>query len=182
MEGGWYTTLKPMPETKHYYRTLQVDPSAEPEIITAAYRRLALKYHPDSNKSPDAVRRMQEINEAYEVLSDPVKRERYNLQITGQSYRAQGSWTSAESEARRRAEAEAQRQQEPESATPQERDRKLGLSFVVVYFVILVLLLRLFMTRITSIWVVLVIFIAAGVIAMQVVWKMEEWWREGLGR
>lgn len=67
--------------TKHqedYYRILQVDPAADPEVITAAYRRLAVKYHPDTNASPDAHARMQRINEAYAVLSDTEKREIYD--------------------------------------------------------------------------------------------------------
>ncbi len=65
---------------KDYYKVLQVDPEADPEVIAAAYRRLSLKYHPDTNRSTDATRRMQEINEAYEVLKDPAKRARYDLE------------------------------------------------------------------------------------------------------
>jgi DnaJ-domain-containing protein 1 len=61
-----------------YYRILQVDPLAEPEVITAAYRRLAAKYHPDISKAPDATRKMQQLNEAYDVLNDPEKRKRYD--------------------------------------------------------------------------------------------------------
>ena len=61
-----------------YYKILQIDPEAEPEIIEAAYRRLARKYHPDVSKSPDAVQRMQQINVAYEVLRDPAKRAEYD--------------------------------------------------------------------------------------------------------
>jgi curved DNA-binding protein CbpA len=61
-----------------YYKILQVDPSAEPEVIIAAYRRLAIKYHPDTNESPDAKARMQLINEAYAVLSDPAGRASYD--------------------------------------------------------------------------------------------------------
>jgi len=63
---------------KDYYKTLQVDPSAESEVIAAAYKRLSLMYHPDMNKSPDATLRMQEMNEAYEVLSNPEKRREYD--------------------------------------------------------------------------------------------------------
>jgi DnaJ family protein B protein 4 len=61
-----------------YYKILQVDPSAEPEVITAAYRRLAVKYHPDNNPLPDATPRMQRINEAYAILSDPAQRATYD--------------------------------------------------------------------------------------------------------
>jgi formylglycine-generating enzyme len=63
---------------KNYYKTLQVDPEAENEVIIAAYKRLALKYHPDTNKSPDATAQMQAINEAYAVLSDKAKRADYD--------------------------------------------------------------------------------------------------------
>ena len=59
------------------YETLQVTRNAEPEVIAAAYRSLARKYHPDRNASPAGTRRMQEINEAYEILKDPKKRRRY---------------------------------------------------------------------------------------------------------
>ncbi len=66
--------------TKHedFYKILQVDPSADPEVIVAAYRRLAIKYHPDTNSAPDAIARMQRINQAYEVLSNPVARAVYD--------------------------------------------------------------------------------------------------------
>ncbi|NLD73052.1 MAG: DnaJ domain-containing protein [Chloroflexi bacterium] len=74
-----------------YYRVLQVDPEAEPEVIQSAFRRLARKYHPDVNKSPDAVRRMQEINEAYEVLRDPSRRRAYDAQLTAERSRAEHS-------------------------------------------------------------------------------------------
>lgn len=66
--------------SRDYYRILQVDPAAEQEVIEAAYRRLARKYHPDSNQSLDATRRMQEINEAYEVLRDPARRAEYDAE------------------------------------------------------------------------------------------------------
>ena len=61
-----------------YYKILQVDPAADPEVITAAYRRLAVKYHPDTNPAPDALPRMQKINEAYSSLSDPAQRAIYD--------------------------------------------------------------------------------------------------------
>ena len=61
-----------------FYKTLQVDPEAEVEIIAVAYKRLAAKYHPDVNPSPDAGRRMRELNAAFEVLSDPVRRADYD--------------------------------------------------------------------------------------------------------
>ena len=56
------------------YKVLQVDPEAEYEVIQAAYRRLAQKYHPDAASSADASRRMVAINAAWEVLRDPARR------------------------------------------------------------------------------------------------------------
>lgn len=60
------------------YEVLQVSPNAEPEVVEAAYRRLARKYHPDVNSSPDATKRMQIINWAYEILRDPDARREYD--------------------------------------------------------------------------------------------------------
>ncbi len=61
-----------------YYGILQVHPKAEKEVIDAAYRKLAAKYHPDVSQLSDASERMKQINTAYEVLSDPVKRAAYD--------------------------------------------------------------------------------------------------------
>src|SRR3954451_11012519 len=55
------------------YKVLQVDPEAEDEVIQAAYRRLAQKYHPDV-AGPDAAARMTSINAAWELLRDPGRR------------------------------------------------------------------------------------------------------------
>lgn len=65
----------------NYYSTLQVHTDAEQEIIEAAYKRLARKYHPDISKTTDATQRMQQINEAYEVLADPENRALYDQEI-----------------------------------------------------------------------------------------------------
>jgi curved DNA-binding protein CbpA len=56
------------------YQVLQISPSAEPEVLHAAFRALALKYHPDRDASARAARRMIELNQAYAMVRDPVTR------------------------------------------------------------------------------------------------------------
>jgi DnaJ-like protein len=64
-----------------FYQVLQVDPAADPEVIDAAFRRLARKYHPDTSTEPDAASRMREILEAKDILGDPDRRLRYDRSI-----------------------------------------------------------------------------------------------------
>ena len=61
-----------------YYKTLGVDRKASPEDVKKAYRKLARRYHPDTNKDAGAEERFKEISEAYDVLGDPEKRKRYD--------------------------------------------------------------------------------------------------------
>jgi len=65
------------------YEFLEVDRRASPEVLEAAYHRLARKYHPDINRAPDAVRLMQHLNNAYQILRDPAKRAEYDRHIFG---------------------------------------------------------------------------------------------------
>ncbi len=77
------------------YESLQVSRRAEIEVITAAYRSLARKYHPDKNASAASTKRMQEINAAYEVLKDPAKRKEYDCEHAFASNRVM--WRSEDS-------------------------------------------------------------------------------------
>lgn len=66
-------------EFKDYYKTLGVEKTASQEEIKKAYKKLALKYHPDKNPgNPEAEARFKEINEAQSVLTDPEKRKEYD--------------------------------------------------------------------------------------------------------
>jgi curved DNA-binding protein CbpA len=70
-----------MQKEKNYYQILQVDQGADPDVISAAYKRLSIKYHPDRNQASDANERMQELNEAYQVLMDPARRRWYDASL-----------------------------------------------------------------------------------------------------
>ncbi len=64
--------------TRDYYDILGVNKSASATEIKSAYRKLALKYHPDRNKAADAHEKFKEINEAYEVLGNPEKKAKFD--------------------------------------------------------------------------------------------------------
>ena len=77
------------------YKTLQVDPEADDEVIRAAYRGLARKYHPDVAPGPEAAARMAAINVAWELVGDPDARRRYDRSRTDAACRAATSPPSA---------------------------------------------------------------------------------------
>ena len=75
--------MKKNPGFQTHYDNLKVSQDAPYEIIQAAYRTLAKKYHPDLNKQdPECARIMKIINESYVVLSDPEKRRQHDSWIT----------------------------------------------------------------------------------------------------
>lgn len=73
-------------EFKDYYATLGVEPTAGDAEIKTAYRRLARKYHPDVSKEAGAEEKFKAVNEAYEALRDPAKRQAYD-QLRARGYR-----------------------------------------------------------------------------------------------
>lgn len=76
-------------EYKDYYAALDVPRDASQDDIQKAYRKLARKYHPDVNQTPEAEERFKEISEAYEVLKDEEKRKKYDRY--GQAWKQAGS-------------------------------------------------------------------------------------------
>ena len=89
-----------------YYKVLGIDYSASFEEIRTAYRSLSKKWHPDLNPDRDVTSIMQQINEAYYILGNPQKRERYNVEylkyqdfckqtITKQETRSNSNYDSA---------------------------------------------------------------------------------------
>jgi len=67
-----------MATKRDYYEILGIDKKASTDDIKSSYRKLAMQYHPDKNKSPDAEERFKEISEAYAILSDQNKRQQYD--------------------------------------------------------------------------------------------------------
>ena len=67
-----------MADNRDYYQILGISKTASTDDIKKAYRKLALAYHPDRNKTKEAEAKFKEVTKAYEVLSDPQKRQAYN--------------------------------------------------------------------------------------------------------
>ena len=73
---------------KNYYKILQVDKDASPEIIKVAYKLLVKKNHPDLREGEDkknAEEKIKEINEAYDILSDPIKKAEYDQTLINEN-------------------------------------------------------------------------------------------------
>lgn len=64
---------------KNYYEILGLTPDSDSQDVKSAYRKLARKYHPDVNKTPDSEKKFKDVLEAYEVLSDEKKRKQYDM-------------------------------------------------------------------------------------------------------
>jgi curved DNA-binding protein CbpA len=79
-------------QAKDYYALLGIAPDATLADIKKAYRKLAKQYHPDVNNNPDAAERFREITEAYDTLTDPDRRRRYD-QLYGHHTRAKTTGT-----------------------------------------------------------------------------------------
>ncbi len=84
---------------KNYYKILGVSESSNKDEIKKAFRNLAKKYHPDKNKdNPDAIEMFQQINEAYEILSNESSREEYDKKLNQNSSNRQKNESKNNSE------------------------------------------------------------------------------------
>ena len=83
-----------MPTTRCYYEVLSVERTASATEIKTSYRRLAMKFHPDRNPGDsEAEANFKEAAQAYEVLSDPERRQEHDQRLEGQRRRAVGRCT-----------------------------------------------------------------------------------------
>jgi curved DNA-binding protein CbpA len=110
-----------MPELPDHYKILQVDPEAEDEVIQAAYRRLAQKYHPDLAAGEEAAARMTAINAAWAVLRDPTARAAYDADRTAAVRRAPAHDSGRTDDAPRRAASRPSRYAAANQAPPRRQ-------------------------------------------------------------
>lgn len=134
-----------LPE-KNYYRVLGLSPGATGKQIKSAYRKLALKYHPDHNHSPGAIRKFQEIKEAYDSLlkhprTDAEEHSTFEEQAAREVYRRERE----KMKARARAQHEKKRQQDEYFNRPEWHDPLLVLRYagngVILLFAITAVIL-----------------------------------------
>lgn len=85
---------------RNFYEVLQVSPDADKEVISAAYRALSKRYHPDVNKTADSTSVMKEINRAYKILNDPVERAKYDRTLSTQQDTTSSAQTAFHQEER----------------------------------------------------------------------------------
>ncbi|MET1231702.1 MAG: J domain-containing protein [Candidatus Limnocylindrales bacterium] len=113
-----------MPDLPDHYKVLQVDPEAEDEVIQAAYRRLAQKYHPDVAPGDEAAARMIAINAAWSVLREMTTRAAYDAERRAAAGHAAAQASRRADEAARRTASRPPRyaaaQQAPPRRTPDE--------------------------------------------------------------
>jgi curved DNA-binding protein CbpA len=113
-----------MPELPDLYKVLQVDPEAEDEVIQAAYRRLAQKYHPDVAPDEAAAARMTAINAAWAVLRDVTTRAAYDAERAAAALRASSGPSRRTQDASRRTSSRPPRYAAAYQPPPRRRRRR----------------------------------------------------------
>src|SRR5580700_7577026 len=107
-----------------HYEVLGVPREAKEAEIKAAYRRLVLRHHPDRSKDPNAAQIFSRISQAFEVLSDPMERGRYDMTLQDESRRAE----LKAAEERRKREEDRQRREREKVASTMTASAKLRTS------------------------------------------------------
>lgn len=115
-----------------YYTTLEVSQAASQAEIKQAYRRLAKQLHPDTNSASASHEQIAQLNVAYEVLSDPLKRQSYDRQINYSSKASVGFDPTARRADRQQRTAEAQKRHR-QQRTGRDNDELLKLWLKQVY-------------------------------------------------
>lgn len=134
---------------QNHYDNLKVQRTAPIEVIKAAYRGLSQKYHPDRNpNSPEAARIMSIINEAYEVLSDPVKREKHDRWIDQEEQQQKQSTINQENDTSQRTTNANQKQNNAPKKT--EKQSKENFLLFVIPFLFLAALVIFLLYNISS--------------------------------
>jgi curved DNA-binding protein CbpA len=151
-----------MQKEKNYYQVLQVDPNADPDVISAAYKRLSVKYHPDKNPAGDANERMQELNEAYQVLMDPARRRWYDASL---NYPRGGAAAYQPPSNGRSENGTGEKSQTPSSL----RRMIVSLTFPITYTLAVFFLTRIFRAPV----MIVVVLVLAGIFAYYVTKKVE---------
>ncbi|MBE0407954.1 J domain-containing protein [Psychrobacter sp. AOP22-C1-22] len=144
-----------------HYDTLMVSRNASPEVIRAAFKSLSQKYHPDRNNHPNADQIMQQFNEAYAALSNPIERSKYDRSLA--EYESKLNEESLYDSARKDYGSERQNKvvvinipdsislsgtkekihdfvsSKPSSATSNSKGLKLFLNFITVIMIIIII-------------------------------------------
>jgi len=160
-----------------YYEILESQPKASPEMLRAAYKRLAFRYHPDHCKDSQATLHMQLLNEAYEILSNPEKRAQYDYQreAPAPETTAEVIITPEPVDQEQEGESEPPVQPSPKKRrtwTPEDSAWMRNQLAVIAWLLVLVTLLfamSLFTGEFYLIWVLVPVILAFSIIASIVV-------------
>lgn len=102
---------------KDYYAILEVEENVSQQELKSAFKKQAIKWHPDKNQGVDTTIRMQEINEAYIILKDNEARQRYNIEYQRYKEYKRRKAQASEAERQKQREYEQQKQSQKENRT-----------------------------------------------------------------
>lgn len=122
-------------KVRTHYDNLKVSRDAPPEVIRAAYKSLTQKYHPDRNPDPQAAKIMLHLNEAYEVLSDPEKRDDHDKWIRFEEWKAAHRVDPKEEQPQPQTSAPSDKWQKNKSAETELPNRKLPKWLTVILLI-----------------------------------------------